>query len=309
MVTGILLMEQVEAHEAIANTGAENGVIGKPRLPDLSKLLALFGLQFRWKSQPMTKEALGIGGSAKVLGILEVPMGFGGTEALIDLLVSDQDLPLLLPNNLFVSARANICYDKFCVSWPLSGTRSPIRLLPSKHPVISFVEFPDAGRKPSDDISNSFEFTLGGTPEVPKTKYFATWLGSEDLVAIGDMVRVFLQTRRDTLFSYTPEPSNCDSRSIFMSGHIPERDERPIEFDVMLQPAYHISRRFTIRRDDPEDWSPFVSLSGEEVESSNRAAVPCGNTVSGDAFFRRGVWIGSNEYVGCLYERARIACR
>ena len=88
------------------------------------------------------------------------------------------------------------------------------------------------------------------------------------------------------MFSYTPDPSNCDSRNIFVSGHGPERDERPLEFDVMLQPEYHISRRFTISRDNPEDWRPFVSPGGEDVESStNRAIVPCGQTVSQDLFF------------------------
>ena len=82
--------------QALLDTGAQHGVIGKPSLERLETELGKHGLKVRRVPQVLTG-ASGIGGSTEFLETIEVPIGLGGVSGTVTLNVVSQDAPLLLP--------------------------------------------------------------------------------------------------------------------------------------------------------------------------------------------------------------------
>ena len=135
----VFIVSLLQPGEGLPDTGAENGVTGKNQLAELRKELQRHGLDVRDKPMPANRSAMGVGGNAVVCAVVGAPLGLGGNSAEVELLVFEQDLPLLLPNKLFVATDADISYKQRKIIWNATSTFSELRLLPSGHPSISVV--------------------------------------------------------------------------------------------------------------------------------------------------------------------------
>ena len=90
--------------EAIVDTAAQDGLIGRPALLLLFEALRKFGLKGRWTGA--ASEARGVGGVAKTVGVVEVPVGMGQVPGVVALTVVAEDVPFLLPVNLLGERRS-----------------------------------------------------------------------------------------------------------------------------------------------------------------------------------------------------------
>ena len=91
---------------ALVDTGAQQGVVGLWHFQRWIICLAMcFDLKPMFRQVPSQAEAGGIGGSAKVIAVCEMPCGIAGLNALTSWVVldesdPDQRVPPLLPINL-----------------------------------------------------------------------------------------------------------------------------------------------------------------------------------------------------------------
>ena len=91
----------VEAGHSLADTAAQNGVVGLPEFRKLEKVLwNQFGLKCVLLPSNKTS-AVGIGGKAKTLGRVATPVGIAGTNGVMEwTVVDDNKIPPLTPVNL-----------------------------------------------------------------------------------------------------------------------------------------------------------------------------------------------------------------
>ena len=95
---------QMAGHEALVDTAAEDGVIGKKSLDRLTFALEKFGLRPFPVANAVAVQCSGIGGKSTVLGQVDVPVGLAGINGLLRLTVLDDTdtftVPALLPINM-----------------------------------------------------------------------------------------------------------------------------------------------------------------------------------------------------------------
>ena len=60
------------------DTAAQGGLIGLPALKRLEAHLQAQGLRYTWLSKPA--RAQGVGGRAKTVGVVRIPIGIGGYQ-------------------------------------------------------------------------------------------------------------------------------------------------------------------------------------------------------------------------------------
>ncbi|CAK8987801.1 Retrovirus-related Pol polyprotein from transposon RE1 (Retro element 1) (AtRE1) [Includes: Protease RE1 [Durusdinium trenchii] len=78
----------------IVDTAAQGGLIGLPALERLQEALKEHQLKVNWTGKQA--QARGIGGSAKVCGVVEIPVGIAGVNGLIEATVVEEEVPFLL---------------------------------------------------------------------------------------------------------------------------------------------------------------------------------------------------------------------
>ena len=108
-----------------------------PQLKSLEKhLWEKLKLKIRWV-HTNTSSTGGIGGKAKILGELEIPIGLNGTCGIITMKVTDQDVPPLFPSGFLKVTRAILDYDHHKITWTGIGPDvvSELIELPSSHVV------------------------------------------------------------------------------------------------------------------------------------------------------------------------------
>ena len=79
----------------IVDTAAQGGLIGLPALERLQEALKEHQLKVNWTGKQA--QARGIGGSAKVCGVVEIPVGIAGVNGLIEATVVEEEVPFLNP--------------------------------------------------------------------------------------------------------------------------------------------------------------------------------------------------------------------
>eukprot|EP00435_Cladocopium_sp_Y103_P018800 s2487_g4.t1 len=87
-----------QSFEGVVDTAAEGGLIGTVALDRLQSELKQIGLCCRWT--PKTSSAKGVGGQAKVVGVILIPIGLGGINGVLEATVVEGEIPLLLPIRL-----------------------------------------------------------------------------------------------------------------------------------------------------------------------------------------------------------------
>ena len=107
----------VEPGTMVVYSGAQQPLIGSPQLKSLEEhLWEKLRLKVRWVNKN-TSSLGGIGGRAKVLGEVEIPIGLNGTCGIITMKVTDQDVPPLIPSGFLKATRATLDYDHNKITW------------------------------------------------------------------------------------------------------------------------------------------------------------------------------------------------
>ena len=96
----------ITTHSAhgVVDTAAEGGLIGSLALKRLNHSLEAHGLTCKWA--PKRSSAKGVGGQAKVIGVVYIPLGLGGLNGILETTVVEGDVPLLLPVRMMRSLQA-----------------------------------------------------------------------------------------------------------------------------------------------------------------------------------------------------------
>ena len=100
-------------HLAIVDTAAQDGLIGSFALERLKEQLAGFGLKVAWTGRQA--KAQGVGGQAKVLGVVAIPLGIAESSGILEATVVEGEVPLLLPIKMLKSLKAVIDVDGSCL--------------------------------------------------------------------------------------------------------------------------------------------------------------------------------------------------
>ena len=137
--------------QALVDTAAQDGLIGKPSLLRLCSVLREQGLGCKWLDK--SSAARGIGGQATTVGVVEIPMGLAGVSGILECTVISEDVPLLLPISLLRSLGAEINLPKNSLSLTYLGATCSMTTLLSGHAAVSVVDFgPDGWTLPSQCV-------------------------------------------------------------------------------------------------------------------------------------------------------------
>ena len=152
----------------LVDTAAQSGLIGKDALERLEEVLKTCGLKVRWTDRKA--QARGVGGEAKVKGVVEIPLGLGGVNGVLEATVIEEDVPLLIPVRLLRDLRAVIDFSTESVMFRKHGAHTTMSILPSGHASISVTEFaPDGWELPREAQvrgMKSMDFEIGSEKKV-----------------------------------------------------------------------------------------------------------------------------------------------
>ena len=128
---------------AVVDTAAQDGLIGDKALNRLKERLAGHGLKVSWTGKQA--KAHGVGGSAKVLGIVAIPLGLAGSSGVLEATVVVGEIPLLLPIKMLRQLQAVVDLEKFVVCFRSLQQSIPLHGLPSGHVAVGILDFGDSG--------------------------------------------------------------------------------------------------------------------------------------------------------------------
>ena len=145
-----------KGHQGIVDTAAEGGLIGSVALERLQNELKIHGLKCKWT--PKVTTAKGVGGSAKVLGVVLIPLGIGKVNGILEASVVSGDVPLLLPIKMLKVLGAVIDLPKQRMH--LCGPQVEVDLheLPSGHIAVDVVNFADGQFEVPGEAGDPSEF-------------------------------------------------------------------------------------------------------------------------------------------------------
>ncbi|CAK0825015.1 unnamed protein product, partial [Prorocentrum cordatum] len=95
----------------IVDSGASQAIIGRRALKELEGDLQRRGLRINWIEKSV-QTPRGIGGSATLVGVAVVPISIGGKSGTVEFVVTEEDLPPLLPGGFLEQFGAVLDYEK-----------------------------------------------------------------------------------------------------------------------------------------------------------------------------------------------------
>ena len=144
--------------EGVVDTAAEGGLIGATALKKLEQHLVKHNLRCVWT--PKTSAAKGVGGSAKVCGVVLIPIALGGISGVLETTVVEGDVPFLLPIKLLKMLGAIVNLPRNTLTLEKHGVDVPMRELPSGHVVIQIDAFEDGKFECPPELANQFDFGM-----------------------------------------------------------------------------------------------------------------------------------------------------
>ncbi|CAE7498867.1 TY1B-DR1 [Symbiodinium sp. CCMP2592] len=129
--------------QALVDTAAQEGLIGRPALLRLCGALRNHHLQIHWVDKQSC--ARGIGGQARTIGVCEIPLGIGGTPGVLEATVVSDDVPLLIPISLLRALGSVIDLPSNVLRLTFVNSEAPMTTLPSGHAAVSIVDFGSCG--------------------------------------------------------------------------------------------------------------------------------------------------------------------
>ncbi|CAK9016966.1 unnamed protein product [Durusdinium trenchii] len=127
----------------IIDTAAQGGLIGLPALRRLEESLKNHGLQVVWTGKKA--QAKGIGGDAKVCGVVEIPVGIGHVNGLIEATVVEDEVPFLLSIQFLKQVGAIVDLQSSALVLTQYGKSSTIHHLHSGHVAVQVLDFHEEG--------------------------------------------------------------------------------------------------------------------------------------------------------------------
>ncbi|CAK9019906.1 Magnesium/proton exchanger [Durusdinium trenchii] len=127
----------------VVDTAAEGGLVGSFALHRLESRLKDIGLKVKWI--PKRSLAKGVGGQAKVLGVVLIPIGIGGLNGVLEATVVEGEVPLLLPVKLMKNLKAIVDFNQYKFILPDEELHIPLHELPSGHVTIDVLQFQPSG--------------------------------------------------------------------------------------------------------------------------------------------------------------------
>ena len=143
-------------HQALVDTCAQEGLIGKPALLRLCDALRAQGLRCLWLDK--VAAARGIGGSAKTVGVVELPLGLAGVSGVLEATVVAEDVPLLLPVSLLRSLGAVLDFPGEKLTLTAVPVDMAMQALPSGHPAVSVLDFGSGWKLPCQGVREEQQF-------------------------------------------------------------------------------------------------------------------------------------------------------
>ncbi len=193
-----------EAQSGVVDTAAQSGLIGKAAFDRLEEALNSNGLQVVWsKKKGMAR---GVGGDAVSVGVVEIPLGIGGVNGILEATVITDDVPLLIPVNLLTELHARIdlrdevlCLQKF-------NCEVAMKRLPSGHFSIPIMDY---------------------APEGWHAPYEATSLGRQTKDFSFDLITAMSGTIQDAKAPDSSRSNPCASQTLSYAAVAPiAADER-----------------------------------------------------------------------------------
>ena len=145
-----------KSFEVVVDTAAEGGLIGSVALERLQNELKQFGLCCRWT--PKTSSAKGVGGQAKVVGVILIPVGLGGINGVLEATVVEGDIPLLLPIRLLKFLGAIINIPENHIFFAKHAVKVLMKELHTGHMVINITEFAQEGFQTPQELGKEYDF-------------------------------------------------------------------------------------------------------------------------------------------------------
>ena len=130
--------------EAIVDTAAQDGVIGSTACKQLRAKLREFGIR-PIKVPGKVPECVGVGGSAKALGVFDIPIGVANVSGVLRTTVlqdGESTIPFLRPVTFHEVTSARIDFDRNTLSLK-HGSTTPMRHLESGHRAVRVLDFKD----------------------------------------------------------------------------------------------------------------------------------------------------------------------
>lgn len=150
----------LSGNEAILDIGATQDLIGTPAMKALEKTLAEAGL----RAVPVQKHVVtpsGIGGTAKVAGVMLVPISPGGVPGVIELTVLESDIPPLLSVGFLEFLQASIDLQTDVIVFKKLDLTLPMRKLSSGHRTIPLVKWSGEKFPVPDEIQQKYGLSDG----------------------------------------------------------------------------------------------------------------------------------------------------
>ena len=144
---GLILAPQ----QALLDTGAQHGVVGKPQYDRIVQYLAKYGLKPRLlPTRP--GGAQGVGGASEFVLTADLPIAIQGNCGTLTVNVVAENIPLLLPVSFSKNLGMNLLMPKQMVHWEYLDCHQPYEEQPSGHLAIDIFEFPKTGWKSPHDM-------------------------------------------------------------------------------------------------------------------------------------------------------------
>ena len=150
-------------HQGLVDTAAQEGLIGRSALLRLLSVLRKHNLRAHWTDKEAS--ARGIGGSARTVGVCELPVGVAGVPGVLETTVVTDDVPLLLPVSLLKALGAIVNMPESKLQLTAVNSECPMVSMASGHLAVSVVDFgPQGWSLPSgcEGIRQEQDFRLNG---------------------------------------------------------------------------------------------------------------------------------------------------
>ena len=175
LVRAIFAGIQCHGFECLVDTGAEDAVIGSTAAAALEQELQRYGLRVVTRKPPNIPACAGIGGSATLEKMIDVPTCIAGLLGVIRFTVIKDTqgfmTPPLLPVSYLeaVGARCNLDTNMYETR---DGHTAPMRRLPSRHRVINMLAFDlQAWQLPDEHLVDGLDpFLLINAPLIDRNK-------------------------------------------------------------------------------------------------------------------------------------------
>ena len=122
----------------IIDTAAQGGLIGLPALRRLEESLKGHGLKVVWTGKKA--QAKGIGGDARVRGVVEIPVGIGRVNGVIEATVVEEEVPFLLSIQFLKQVGAIVDLQKSALVLTKFDKCCLMHHMPVAAPVLEFHE-------------------------------------------------------------------------------------------------------------------------------------------------------------------------